>query len=74
MITCEAIAVPLPSYTIVHNDNEVVSNHKTYIITAMKHSHAGLYECIAVNQVGNSTKTLRLSIFGKLYWYEIVTS
>ena len=64
VITCEAIAVPLPSYTIVHNDIEIVSTHKTYIITDLKYSHAGSYKCIATSILGNSSKAFSLSVGG----------
>jgi hypothetical protein len=67
VITCEAIAVPLPSYTIIHNDTEIVSTEKTYIITVLKYSHAGSYRCIATNQLGNSSKTFSLSVPGYYY-------
>ena len=64
VITCEAIAVPLPSYTIIHNDTDIVSTHKTYIITVLEYSRAGFYKCIATNQLGNSSKTFSLSVAG----------
>ncbi len=64
VITCEAIAVPLPSYIIIHNDTKIVSTHKTYIITVLKHSHAGSYKCIAANHLGNSSKIFSLSVAG----------
>ena len=51
VITCEAIAVPVPSYTIIHNSTEIVSTHKTFIITDLTYSHAGLYECTAANHL-----------------------
>ncbi|CAB3980049.1 matrix-remodeling-associated 5 [Paramuricea clavata] len=62
MIMCEAIAVPLPSYTIIHNDTEVVSTHNTHIITVLKYSDAGSYKCIATSILGNSSKTFSLSV------------
>ncbi|CAB4030148.1 B-cell receptor CD22-like [Paramuricea clavata] len=65
VITCEAIAVPLPSYTIIHNDTEIVSTHKTYIITVLEYSHAGSYKCIATSILGNSSKAFSLSVGGK---------
>ena len=64
VITCEAIAVPLPSYIIIHNNTKIVSTHKTFIITDLTYSHAGLYECIAINHLGNSSKILSLSATG----------
>ena len=65
VISCEAIAVPLPSYIIIHNDTDIVSMKKTYIITALKYSHAGSYKCIAMNILGNSSKIFDLSVSGK---------
>ncbi|XP_028399308.1 contactin-4-like [Dendronephthya gigantea] len=62
VITCEALAVPLPRYTIIHNDTVVVSTHKTYIITVLKYSQAGSYKCIATNQFGNSSQAFNLSV------------
>ncbi|CAB4020110.1 hemicentin-1 isoform X1 [Paramuricea clavata] len=62
VIMCEATAVPLPSYTIIHNDTEVVSTHNTHIITVLKYSDAGSYKCIATSILGNSSKTFSLSI------------
>ena len=62
VITCEAITVPLPSYTIIHNDSEVVSTHKTYIIDVLEYSHAGSYKCIATSMLGNSSKIFSLYI------------
>ena len=67
VITCEAIAVPLPSYIIIHNDTKVVSTRKTYIITVFKYNDAGSYECIATNQLGNSSKKFSLSVVGKIH-------
>ena len=64
VITCEAIAVPIPSYTIIHNNTEIVSVHKTCIITHLTYSHAGPYKCIAANLLGNSSKILNLSVAG----------
>ena len=64
VITCEAIAVPLPTYTIIHNDSEIVSTQKTYIITVLEYSHSGSYKCFARNVRGNSSKTLSLSVRG----------
>ena len=64
VISCEAIAVPLPSYIIIHNNTDIVSKKKTYIITALKYSHAGSYQCIAMNILGNSSKIFDLSVFG----------
>ena len=64
VIMCEAIAVPLPSYTIIHNDTEIVSAQKTYIITVLKYSHSGSYKCIATNHFGNSSKIFSLSVAG----------
>ena len=64
VITCEAIAVPLPSYTIIHNGTDIVSTHKTYIITVLEYSRAGSYKCIAANQLGNSSKTFNLTVAG----------
>ena len=65
VISCEAIAVPLPSYIIIHNDTDIVSKKKTYIITALKYSHAGSYKCIATNILGNSSKRFDLLVSGK---------
>ena len=67
VITCEAIAVPLPSYTIIHNDTEVISAQKTYIIAVLKYRHAGSYKCIAANHLGNSSKAFSLSVAGNYY-------
>ena len=64
VITCEAIAVPFPSYTIIHNNTEIVSTHKTYIITVLKYSDAGSYQCIATSILGNSSKAFSLSVAG----------
>ena len=64
VITCEAIAVPVPSYTIIHNNTEIVSTHKTFIINDLTYSHAGPYKCIAANHLGNSSKILNLSVTG----------
>ena len=64
VIKCEAIAVPIPSYIIIHNNTEIVSTHKTYIMTDLTYSHAGLYKCIAANHLGNSSKILNLSVTG----------
>jgi hypothetical protein len=71
VITCEAIAVPLPSYTIIHNDTEVISTHKTYIITVLKYSHAGSYQCIATSILGNSSKAFILSAGGNYDIYNL---
>ena len=60
VITCEAIAVPLPSYIIMHNDTEVVSTQNTYIIRSFKNIYAGSYKCIATNYLGNSSKILNM--------------
>ena len=65
MISCEAIAVPLPSYIIIHNDSVIVSMKKTYIIATLKYSDAGSYKCIATNVLGNSSKIFDLSVSGK---------
>ena len=64
VITCEAIAVPIPSYTIIHNNTEIVSTHKTFIITDLTYNHAGSYQCIAANRVGNSSRILNLTVTG----------
>ena len=64
VISSEAIAVPLPSYIIIHNDTDIVSKKKTYIITALKYSNAGSYKCIATNILGYSSKIFHLSVFG----------
>ena len=64
VITCEAIAVPIPSYIIIHNYSKIVSTQKTYVITLLDYSHAGLYECIATNHLGNSSKIFSLSATG----------
>jgi hypothetical protein len=64
VITCEAIAVPLPSYAIIHNNTEIVSTHKTYIISHLNYEHVGLYECVATNHLGNSSKFFSLSAAG----------
>ena len=67
VITCEAIAVPLPSYIINHNDTKVISSRKTYIITVLKYNYTGSYECIATNQLENSSKKFSSSVFGKIH-------
>ncbi|CAB4037301.1 hemicentin-1-like isoform X1 [Paramuricea clavata] len=61
VITCEAIAIPLPSYTIIHNGTEISTN-KTYIITVLEYTDAGSYKCIATSVLGNSSKTFSLSV------------
>ncbi|CAB3996529.1 carcinoembryonic antigen-related cell adhesion molecule 1-like isoform X3 [Paramuricea clavata] len=65
VITCEAIAVPLPSYTIIHNDTEVVSTHNTHIITVLKYRDAGSYKCIAT--ITPTTTTPTTKDFGTVY-------
>jgi hypothetical protein len=67
VIICEAIAVPLPSYTIIHNDTDIVSFRKTYIITHLEYGHSGSYRCIAKNNFGNRSKTMSLSVTGIYY-------
>ena len=67
VIMCEAKAVPSPSYTIIHNDTKIVSTHKMYIITVLKHSHSGSYKCIATNHFGNSSKIFSLTVAGNIY-------
>ena len=64
VITCEAIAVPIPSYIITHNNTVFVSVHKTYIITDLTYNHAGSYQCTAANRIGNSSRILNLSVTG----------
>ena len=67
VIFCEAVGVPLPSYTIIHNGTNLVSTWKTYIVSAMKFSHAGSYKCIGANILGNCSKTFNLSVLGIVY-------
>ena len=63
VISCEAIGVPLPSYIIIHNNTDIVSKKKTYIIIALKYSHAGSYKCIATNKLGSSSKIFDVTVF-----------
>lgn len=65
VITCEAFAVPVPKYTIIHNGTKVISIGKKYIIAALGYSHAGSYKCIAENNLGKLSKTIVLSVHGK---------
>ena len=71
-ITCEAIAVPIPSYTIIHNNTEIVSYQKSYNITVLEQKHIGSYECIVANHLGNSSKIFSLSVAGNFNFLKIV--
>jgi mitochondrial fission protein ELM1 len=66
VIICEAIAVPTPIYTIINNNTEIVSSHKTYIIAVLEYKHLGSYECIASNRLGNSSKIFNLAVAGNI--------
>ncbi len=65
-IQCEANGRPEPRYTIVHNNTEVVTTEKTYTITVVNKTHAGLYKCNAKNKLGKSSKTYHLSVIGTI--------
>ena len=65
-IWCESNGYPPPSYTIIHNDTQVVSIHKAYTIHSVEQIDAGFYKCIARNKFGNTSKLFHLTILGKL--------
>jgi hypothetical protein len=72
-IKCEAAdGHPEPSYTIIHNNTEVVSTEKTYTIPVVNKSHAGLYKCIAENKLGKISKDYNLSVIGRPILYKVL--
>ncbi len=68
-IECEVNGRPEPSYTIVHNNTEVIGTDKTYTIADVNKTHAGLYKCIAENRLGKSSKIYLLSVVGKIQFF-----
>ena len=69
VILCDALVdVPVQDYFIIHNDTEVVSQHKLHIIEDLDYTSAGTYKCVATNTLGNSSMVYNLSVFGKLLW------
>ena len=66
-ISCKFDGHPPPSYTILHNHTKIVSTYNTYTIDIVQYADAGVYECIAHNVLGSSSKIYHLSIIGMKY-------
>ena len=64
-ITCESQGFPEPSYKIIYNGTIEVSTTNTYVISEVDYDHAGLYECIAKNNLGKNSVTGFLTVNGK---------
>ena len=64
-ITCESEGLPEPSFTITHNNTEIIAD-RTYNISQVKWSDGGLYQCIATNKLGSNSKGYCLTVFGKI--------
>ena len=65
---CNSSGLPEPSYTIIDNDNKIVSNksvNSTYIIDDVQLSDAGTYKCIALNKLGAGPASDNLTV-GKI--------
>ncbi|CAB4038035.1 neural cell adhesion molecule 1-like isoform X7, partial [Paramuricea clavata] len=65
-VMCNSNGLPEPSYTIIHNDNKVVTKKSTYTIVDVKYSDAGTYKCIASNKLGSDSASRSLTV-GKIY-------
>ena len=57
-IICDSVGVPEPSYTITHNDSDLITvnnTQKTYMLKNVQWKDAGKYECNAMNKLGSDS-------------------
>ena len=68
VITCVANGLPNPLYTLSHKGKKLLINvtEVKYTIDSVRVYHSGVYECLAVNIVGNDTKEFNLVVEGKI--------
>jgi hypothetical protein len=69
-LTCESVGVPEPDYVIKFENGTNASTQKTYHISKMGSTYAGIYTCIAENIKGNDSATLNLTGQGKIRTFE----
>ena len=72
-ITCKAQAFPPQNYRIFHNGvrlTDVINGVKT--IKSVHNNDGGLYECMAINSLGNASASFNLIVQGKLILKPII--
>ena len=62
-ITCEADGYPAPRYYLLHNGTTVLSNvTEAMLIFRVKYMDAEIFECRAVNELGQSSKGIKVNV------------
>ena len=64
IIICESDGLPAPSHVITHNGT-IISTGRTYTIPEVNWTHAGKYECRAMNNLAKHSDVKTLSIIGE---------
>ncbi|XP_022101989.1 striated muscle-specific serine/threonine-protein kinase-like [Acanthaster planci] len=75
-LTCNVKGHPLPTFTWLHNDKELVGGKRiqltsdgkgqgSLVIMRVEDEEAGMYKCIATNKQGSATSCAKVTIFEK---------
>ena len=65
-IKCSSLGYPEPSFNITHNDTIFITTSKSYTIQTVKYSDAGVYKCVAKNNLGRDSDNETLHVIGKI--------
>ena len=65
-LICKADGYPPANYTIIRHGIKLADNSDgLYTINSVSSSDDGQYKCVAWNEVGNITKSLKISVKGQ---------